>query len=381
MELTMNQAVLGVQPSGIRVFTRMAAETPGCMALTLGEPDFDTAEPIKAAVTASLAAGDTHYPENNGRPFLRQAIAGFEAERHGLRYRPEEIIVTNGATEGIFAALFALLNPGDEVVIPTPAFCLYEYITQLCRGVPVKVETADRGFQLTEERMLAALSPRTKAVVLTSPNNPTGRVYARETLEMLHRLLKDRPVFVICDEVYRQLCYDGPCPAFSAYEDMRDRIIVVQSFSKPYAMTGWRLGYLMADSPVVEQVQKVHQYSVVSVTSFTQQACVEALAYDNSRELDTLRRRRDYVTDRLAAMGLPAERPEGAFYLFPSIAHLGLSSRDFCTRLIREGGLALTPGECFSAEGFVRISYCYGDQVLREGMDRLERFLARLGRG
>lgn len=175
MELTMNQAVLGVERSGIRVFTQLARQTPGCMTLTLGEPDFDTAPAIRAAAKAALDQGDTHYPENNGRPWLKEAIADFEARRSGLSYRPEEVIVTVGATEGIFAALFAILNPGDEVIIPTPAFGLYEYIVQMCRGVPVKVPTERTGFQLTEEALRSALTPRTKAVILTSPNNPTGR--------------------------------------------------------------------------------------------------------------------------------------------------------------------------------------------------------------
>ena len=378
MELTMNQAVLGVERSGIRVFTQLARQTPGCMTLTLGEPDFDTAPAIRAAAKAALDQGDTHYPENNGRPWLKEAIADFEARRSGLSYRPEEVIVTVGATEGIFAALFAILNPGDEVIIPTPAFGLYEYIVQMCRGVPVKVPTERTGFQLTEEALRSALTPRTKAVILTSPNNPTGRVYSRATLEGLRQVLRDQPVFVLCDEVYRQLCYDGPCPAFSAFPELRDRIVVIQSFSKPYSMTGWRLGYLLADAPVVEQIQKVHQYSVVSVSAFTQQACVEALQYDNSQEKETFRRRRDYVWGRLQAMGLEVEKPEGAFYLFPSIEKYGIPSGEFCTRMIQEAGLALTPGSCFSAEGFVRISYCYGDDALKEGMDRLERFLKTL---
>ena len=378
MELTMNQAVLGVERSGIRVFTQLARQTPGCMALTLGEPDFDTAPAIRAAAKAALDQGDTHYPENNGRPWLKEAIADFEARRSGLSYRPEEVIVTVGATEGIFAALFAILNPGDEVIIPTPAFGLYEYIVQMCRGVPVKVPTERTGFQLTEKALRSALTPRTKAVILTSPNNPTGRVYSQATLEGLRQVLRDQPVFVLCDEVYRQLCYDGPCPAFSAFPELRDRIVVIQSFSKPYSMTGWRLGYLLADAPVVEQIQKVHQYSVVSVSAFTQPACMEALQYDNSREKEIFRRRRDYVWGRLQAMGLEVEKPEGAFYLFPSIEKYGIPSGEFCTRMIREAGLALTPGSCFSAEGFVRISYCYSDDALKEGMDRLERFLKTL---
>ena len=378
MELTMNQAVLGVERSGIRVFTQLARQTPGCMALTLGEPDFDTAPAIRAAAKAALDQGDTHYPENNGRPWLKEAIADFEARRSGLSYRPEEVIVTVGATEGIFAALFAILNPGDEVIIPTPAFGLYEYIVQMCRGVPVKVPTERTGFQLTEEALRFALTPRTKAVILTSPNNPTGCVYSQATLEGLRQVLRDKPVFVLCDEVYRQLCYDGPCPAFSAFPELRDRIIVVQSFSKPYAMTGWRLGYCMADAKLMDRIQVFHQYCVTSVPSFVQRACVTALETDTSEVVEIFRKRRDYVYQRLIDMGLDVEKPEGAFYMFVDIRKFGMDSNTFCTRMLKEGLVGVIPGIHFGTEGFIRLSYCYSDADLKEGLDRIEKFIQSL---
>lgn len=378
MDLTLNSAVLGVERSGIRKFTGLAAQTPGCCRLTLGEPDLNTAEPIKAAAKRALDQNDTHYCENNGYRYLREAISRFEGERSGLRYDPDEIILTVGATEGIFITLFTLLNPGDEVIIPTPAFSLYESVVRLCRGVPVPVSTAENHFQLTPERLRAALTPRTKAVVLNSPNNPTGCIYTEETLEGLHAVLRELPVFVLCDEVYRQLIYTDAYRSFSSYGDMRDRIIVCQSFSKPYAMTGWRAGYVMADAQLHDRLQVVHQYDVVSVPSFIQPACEEALRYDNSADVALFRRRRDYVYRRLTEMGLPVEKPEGAFYVFADIRAFGMDSLTFCTRMLREGLVATVPGCYFGGEGFLRISYCYSDEALREGLDRVERFLARL---
>lgn len=378
MELTLNSAMAGIEPSGIRRFTALARSTPGAVMLTIGEPDPDTPEPIRSAAKAALDAGDTHYPPNNGQPYLLEAISRFEAERHGLRYAPEEIILTIGATEALFASLFTLLNPGDEVIIPTPAFSLYESITRLCRGVPVALPTENTGFQIDPDALEAAITPRTKAIVLTSPNNPTGCIYTGQTLEGVRRAVQNRPIFVLCDEVYRQLVYEDGCPAFSAFQELRDRIIVIQSFSKPYAMTGWRAGYLMADAPLCRRIQLVHQYAVVSAPSFIQPACVEALRWDVSGQTALFRARRDYVYGRLRAMGVSVQKPRGAFYAFPDFRGCGMDSLTFCTRLLREGGVALVPGCYFGTEGYARLSYCYGDATLREGLDRLERFLAAL---
>lgn len=374
MELRMNSALDAVQKSGIRVFTQMARQEPGCLFLTLGEPDFDTPSPICQAAKDSLDAGETHYGENNGQLFLRKAISAFEQEKHGLQYAPEEIIVTVGATEALFCALFGLLNPGDEVIVPTPAFGLYESIVKLCRGVYVPLDTRNAQFQITAEQLRSAITPRTKALILTSPNNPTGCIYSRETIQAIHEVVREHPLFLLCDEVYRDLADTEDYESLSACSDLRPRLIVAQSFSKPYAMTGWRAGYLMADAPIIEQLSKVHQYAVVSVAPFVQRACAEALRWDIAPMRETYRRRRDYVCARLTAMGLPYFRPQGAFYVFPSIESCGMDSVTFCTRLVKEGKLACTPGSCFGAEGFIRISCCYSDEILREGMDRLEHF-------
>lgn len=375
MDLTLNHALNGMKPSGIRRFTALAKATPGALMLTIGEPDLNTPEAVKAAAATALARNDTHYPENNGRQSLREAISQFEAERNGLVYSPEEIIVTIGATEALYASLYTILNPGDEVIIPTPAFSLYESIVRLCRAVPVMLPTEQNQFQISGEQLAAAITPRTKAVVLTSPNNPTGCVYTQETLDGIHEMLRNKPIFVLCDEVYRQLVYTENFQSFSAFRDMRDRIIVIQSFSKPYAMTGWRVGYLMADAPIREKIRLIHQYAVVSAVSFIQPACEEALRWDCSDTVALFRRRRDYVYDRLTAMGLQPKKPQGAFYMFVPIQRFSMDSLAFCTRMLKEGLVALVPGCYFGTEGYMRLSYCYVDATLKEGLDRMEKFL------
>ena len=378
MELTLNTALSGVETSGIRRFTALARATPGACTLTIGEPDLDTPAPVREAAEASLAEGDTHYPPNNGQPYLLEALSQYEERAHGLRYAPDEIIVTAGATEAIFIALSAILNPGDEVIIPTPAFSLYASATALCRGVPVALPAERSGFQIDPAALEAAITPRTKALVLTSPNNPTGCVYTRETLEAVREILRDRPVFVLCDDVYRELCYTADYHSFAEFSDLRDRIIVVNSFSKPWAMTGWRVGWCMADRPVKEKMQVFHQYAVVSVPSFVQRACVTALETDTAPMRALFQKRRDDVCRRLADMGVEFHRPEGAFYVFPDIRKYGMDAETFCGQMLREGLVGVLPGTYFGAEGFVRISCCYGDEALREGLDRMERFLKTL---
>ena len=374
----LNTAVGSVRRSAIREFSRMAKETPGCIGLTLGEPDFDTPLPVLDAAKLALDAGDTHYIENNGTPELRAAIADFERTRNGMDYSSDEVIVTVGATEALFTALFGVLNPRDEVVVPTPAFGLYESIITLCRGTFVPLPTEDNGFQITREMLESVLTPRTKAIILNSPNNPTGCVYTPETLQAIHDAVAGRDIFVLCDDVYRQLVYIDDYHSFAEFRDLRSQILVIQSFSKPYAMTGWRVGYLLADLPIKRELEKVHQFCVVSASSTSQQACIAALDCDPAPMREVYLRRRDDALGRLRAMGLDVCEPQGAFYLFPSIEKFGLDSATFCTRMIREAGLAATPGFCFGSDQHIRLTYCYSDDQLAEGLNRLERFIRTL---
>ena len=378
MELVLNENVTQVQLSGIRRFTYLVRETPGACALTIGEPDLDTPAAVKEAAKAALDDNDTHYPPGNGYPWMQAAVAKYEAERHGLHYAPEEVILTVGATEALFASLSAILNPGDEVIIPTPAFGLYEAIVRLRGAVPVYLPTEHNGYQIAAGELEKAITPRTKAMVLTSPNNPSGAVYSKKTLDAIHDVLKDKPIFVLCDDVYRSLVYVEDYHSFSEYTDMRDRIIVIQSFSKPYAMTGWRIGYCMADAPMIDRIQIFHQYSVVSIPSFVQRACVTALETEVDDVAALFRKRRDYVYKRLTGMGLSVQEPQGAFYMFIDIRKYGMDSETFCVKMLKEGLVGLIPGIHFGTEGYMRLSYCYSDADLKEGLDRIEKFIKTL---
>ena len=369
----MNTRLNLLQRSGIRRFTNMAKEVPDCVMLTIGEPDFDTPEAIKAAAVEALAQNQTHYAPNQGTAPLRQAIAEYETAR-GMACTADQVLVTVGATEALFTALLGILNEGDEVIIPTPAFSLYETIVTMAGAKAVALDIAKDDFQITGEALAAALTEKTRAIVLNSPNNPTGTVLSEESLGVVKAALMQRDAFVICDNVYNQLCY-GPCPDLSLDGELKDKLLLCQSFSKPYAMTGWRVGYLVGPQAVMDRLLLLHAAQVAAVPTFVQAACVTALKTDISAMAQEYRQRRDYCVERLTAMGLRFPKPEGAFYIFVDIRPFGQDSETFCTRLIRQAGVATVPGSCFGAEGFLRISYCCSMEQLEKGMDRLEGFL------
>ena len=373
-----NNDLAALATSGIRRFTALANEHAGCVKLTLGEPEFDTPAAVRDAVGVSLSRGLTHYPPNNGRPELLGALSAYMG-RQGLAYGPDEIIVTCGATEALSATLMSLLDPGDEVIVPTPAFGLYETIVRAAHGKFVPFDTSASDFQITAEALEAVLTPRSKAIVITSPNNPTGCVYTPESLDVVAGAAKSHGLFVVCDDVYNRLCYQDGYERFAArHTELREQTVVVDSFSKPWAMTGWRLGWLAAAPALKAEIQKMHQYLVSSVPAFVQDAAVVALGCDITEMFTTYERRRGLVCDALEQMGLGLVRPAGAFYAFPSIKGLGLGSEEFCERAIREAGVALVPGTCFGAEGFVRLSYCVSDADLALGLERLASFVGDL---
>ena len=373
-----NNDLAALATSGIRRFTALANEHAGCVKLTLGEPEFDTPAAVRNAVGESLSRGLTHYPPNNGRPELLGALSAYMS-RQGLAYGPDEIIVTCGATEALSATLMSLLDPGDEVIVPTPAFGLYETIVRAAHGKFVPFDTSASDFQITAEALEAVLTPRSKAIVITSPNNPTGCVYTPESLDVVAGAAKSHGLFVVCDDVYNRLCYQDGYERFAArHTELREQTVVVDSFSKPWAMTGWRLGWLAAAPALKAEIQKMHQYLVSSVPAFVQDAAVVALGCDITEMFTTYERRRGLVCDALEQMGLGLVRPAGAFYAFPSIKGLGLGSEEFCERAIREAGVALVPGTCFGAEGFVRLSYCVSDADLALGLERLASFVGDL---
>lgn len=373
--MQLNRNLQDLRLSGIRRYTALAQARGDCVKLTLGEPEFDTPAPIRAACKAALDQGLTHYTENQGDLRLREAIAAFERDRRGLRYTADQVLITAGATEAVYTALTGVLNPGDEVVIPVPAFGLYETVTRMAGAVPVPVDTGPFGFQLPQKALRAALSPRTKVLILNSPNNPTGAVYTPETLAGIYATVKDLPIFILCDDVYWGL---GPCPGFVQYQDLQDRLLAAQSFSKPYAMTGWRVGYLLGDRALIQTLTALHGHVLTCAPAMLQAACLAALAYDPGEMVRAYQARRAFLCQRLAEMSLPFVPPAGAFYAFPSIAGYGLDAETFCTRMIQEAGVAAVPGTCFGAEGYVRLSCCCSMAELALGLDRMEAFLGSL---
>lgn len=369
----MNRNILNMTPSGIRRFTALAKATPGCKMLTIGEPDFDTPAPIRDAAAKAMAEGLTHYAPNAGTEALRAAIANYETQR-GMEAGAENVLVSIGATGALNTAMAGLLNPGDEVIIPTPAFSLYESITLSAGGVPRFLDLKKSDFQIDKAALGALITPKTRIIVLNSPNNPTGTVLSEQSLQTVADAVSGKDIHIICDNVYAALS-DKELPDLTLRPALRDKVILCQSFSKPWAMTGWRIGYLVAPEELIRKFVLLQAAQIASVPTFIQKAAETALRTDPKPMADIYARRRKRVCERLTAMGLTFPEPEGAFYVFPDISRFGMTSEDFCIRAIREGGVAAVPGSCFGTEGHIRLSYCYSDRDLDEGLDRLEAFL------
>ena len=379
MHLPMNRRLLAARGSGIRRFSALARGTPGCISLALGEPEEVTPLPLREAAKDALDRGLTHYPPNCGEAALREALARYGEREFGLAFSPEEVTVTLGAAEALYIALTGVLDPGSEAVIPLPAYPAYREIVELAGGVCRFLDTSREGFRITRESLLPLVGPRTRVIVLCSPSNPTGCVLDEASLAAVREAAEGRPVFLLWDGVYRQLA-PAEIPGPGAFRELRDRLLLVGSFSKAWAMAGWRAGWLMAGGPAAAELQKLHQCAVSSACSFVQPACLAALELDPAPARERYRRRRELAAARLSAMGLSFPPAAGGFYLFPRISPFGLSSEEFCLRLIREAGVGLVPGSCFGCEGYVRLSCAPGEATLSLALDRLEGFLRRLGR-
>ena len=375
-----------MRPSGIRKFFDLAADMPHCISLGVGEPDFKTPWSIRDAGIRSLEQGKTKYTANAGIKELRAEICRYLARRMELEYQPENVLVTVGGSEAIDLTIRALVSPGEEVIIPDPCFVCYEPITQLTGGVPVPIATkAEDEFRLTPEALRAAITPRTKLLVLPFPNNPTGAVMDRESLEAIAEVLRGTDIMVLSDEIYAELTYGlDRHVSIASLPGMKERTIVVNGFSKAYAMTGWRLGYAVGPQPVIAVMTKIHQSCIMSAPTTSQYAAITALrSCDDEIEImrDEYNRRRRYVVKALNDMGLTCFEPRGAFYVFPCIRISGLTSEEFCERLLREQEVAIVPGDAFGAsgEGFARISYAYSVDHLETAMRRIRRFLQEHG--
>ena len=371
-----------MRPSGIRRFFDMAAEMPHCISLGVGEPDFKTPWAVRDAGIRSLEQGRTKYTANAGLMQLRQEICRYLSRRFELEYQPNEVVVTVGGSEAIDLCIRALVQPGDEVIIPEPCFVCYEPITQLTGGVPVHIATkAEEDFRLTADQLKAAITPKSKLLVLPFPNNPTGGVMSATDLEAIAEVLRGTDIMVLSDEIYSELTYGlDRHVSIASLPGMRERTIVVNGFSKSYAMTGWRLGYAVGPQPIIKVMTKIHQSCIMSAPTTSQYAAITALRQcDDAIETmrDEYNRRRRYVVKALNEMGLTCFEPRGAFYVFPSIQISGLSSEEFCERLLHEKEIAIVPGDAFgsSGEGFARISYAYSVEHLETAMRRIRAFL------
>lgn len=384
----LNPTVLDLKPSGIRRFFDIAAEVEDVISLTIGEPDFSTPWHIRQAGIETLEKGKTWYSANAGMIGLRESVSRY-CERHfSLRYDPiKEVVITIGGSEAIDMTLRAVLRPGDEVLIPEPCFVCYAPLATLMGATPVSVETkAEDGFRLTAKGLREAITKRTRALIFPFPSNPTGAVMRREHLEEIAAVLRDTDILVISDEVYGELTYgDKPHESIAAIDGMWERTVRISGFSKAFAMTGWRIGYVCAPEPIAKQILKLHQYAIMCAPTTAQYAAIEAL--DNGDEDVTAMRneydmRRRYILSRLQEIGLSCFEPEGAFYVFPSIRETGLSSEEFCTRLLKEKHVAIVPGNAFgeSGEGFVRISYCYSLKHITTALDLIEEFIKGEGK-
>ena len=379
-------AAQAMRPSGIRKFFDLASDMPHCISLGVGEPDFKTPWSVRDAGIRSLEQGRTKYTANAGLKELRAEICRYLERRFDLKYEVPQVLVTVGGSEAIDLAIRALVKPGDEVIIPEPCFVCYEPITQLTGGVPVHIATrAEDGFRLTAQQLKAAITPRTKLVIFPYPNNPTGAVMGVQDLEAIADVLRDTNIMVLSDEIYSELTYGlDRHVSFASLPDMAERTVVVNGFSKSYAMTGWRLGYAVGPEPVIQVMTKIHQSCIMSAPTTSQYAAITALRQcDDQIEMmrDEYNRRRRYVVKALNEMGLTCFEPRGAFYVFPSIQISGLTSEEFCEHLLREKEVAIIPGDAFGAsgEGYARISYAYSVDHLETAMRRIRAFLKEHG--
>lgn len=375
-----------LQPSGIRKFFDIVSEQPDAISLGVGEPDFDTPSHMMQEGVRSIQEGRTFYTANAGLLELRQKISDYLHFRNHVHYDPKtEIIVTVGGSEAIDMALRIFVEAGDEVIIPQPSFVCYEPIAQMVGGTPVTIDLqAHNHFKLTPEELEAAITEKSKILILSYPNNPTGATMDREALIKIADVVKKHDLLVISDEIYAELVYDEPFVSIAELPGMRERTIVINGFSKGFAMTGWRLGFVAGPELFMEQLLKLHQYTIMAAPTASQYAALAGLKDDWQETVEPMRlsyeERRNYLHHALEKMGLPCYQAKGAFYLFPQISQFGLSSEEFAMKLLEEEKLAVIPGSAFgqSGEGFLRLSYAYSIYELKEAIQRLERFVLRL---
>ena len=382
----LNPTVVSIKPSGIRKFFDIAATMKDVISLGVGEPDFQTPWQIRKAGINSLEKGKTRYTSNKGIDTLRSEIVKFTKRKYNLEYDPErEILVTVGGSEAIDAAIRAVVSPGDEVIIPEPSYVCYEPITELAGGKPVVIETkAENDFKVTPEELREKITPKTKVLILPYPCNPTGAIMEREDLEKIAEVLRGTDIIVISDEIYAQLTFGGkPHVSVAEIEGMKERTVVVNGFSKTFSMTGWRLGYACGPAPLIKQITKIHQFAIMCAPTTSQYAAIEALT-NCDEDVEEMKRqynmRRRLMVAGFNKIGLECREPKGAFYAFPSIKSTGMSSDEFCEKLLYSKNVAVVPGTAFGSggEGFIRASYCYSTEHISVAISRIGEFVKEI---
>lgn len=385
MTKPLSKAVLGLKPSGIRKFFDIVSEMKDAISLGVGEPDFDTPWHIRDEGIYALEKGKTFYTSNSGLKELREEICNYLKRKQNIAYDPmSEVVVTVGGSEAIDIGLRALINPGDEVIIPQPSYVSYEPCAILAGAKPVVINLkAENEFRLTAEELKSAITENTKVLILPFPNNPTGAIMERGDLEEIARVIKENDIYVMSDEIYSELTYKGEHVSIASIDGMKERTILINGFSKAYAMTGWRLGYACAPKEIVKQMTKIHQFAIMCAPTTSQYAAVEALK-NGDEDVKTMRdeynRRRRFLMNAFKEMGLDCFEPYGAFYVFPCIKEFGMTSEEFATRFLEEERVAAIPGNAFgdSGEGYLRISYAYSLDNLKIAMERLKHFVEKL---
>jgi len=383
----LNPKIVDVKPSGIRKFFSIAEEMDNVISLGVGEPDFLTPWHIRQSGISYLEQGKTRYTANAGLKMLRTEISKFYADKYNVEYNPDnEVMVTVGGSEGIDMCIRTLICPGDEVLVVEPSFVCYKPIIEMCGGIPVVIETKEENnFRLTAQEIEDAATDKTKMLVLPYPNNPTGAVMRKDDLVAIARVIKDKNIFVLSDEIYSELTYgDQSHVSIASVSGMRERCVVINGFSKTYSMTGWRLGYALGPAEIIKQMTKLHQYAIMSAPTNSQYAAIEALKNgdgDIQKMLDDYDMRRRFTVNAFREIGLDCFEPEGAFYLFPCIKSTGLSSEEFCEQLIMSKRVAVVPGNAFGdcGEGYIRVSYCYSIENIKEAVKRIGEFVKELG--
>ncbi len=382
----LSSVVQDIRPSGIRRFFDIANTMDDVISLGVGEPDFRTPWQVRSAAIRSLERAKTRYTANRGLEELREELSRYVDRKYGVSYDPKsEILVTVGGSEAIDMAIRALTNPGDEIIIPEPSYVCYEPITRIAGGVPIIINTkAENGFKLTAEELQAAITPRTKALILPYPCNPTGAIMDREDIEALAKVLEGTDIMVIADEIYAELTFGGKKHVCCAsVEGMKERTVLINGFSKTFSMTGWRLGYACGPAPVMREITKIHQYAIMCAPTTSQHAAIEALRSCDeavAKMLEEYDVRRKLIVRGFNDLGLACREPKGAFYAFPCIRSTGMTSEEFCERLLESKHVAVVPGTAFgeSGEGFVRASYCYSLDHIKEALRRIGEFLEEI---